>query len=76
MKYYVSVTETLNRVVSVEADNESQAKDKVEAAYQCCELVLDSDDYVEDSAEITVENDQEYYRSVEEQGYSKYQHID
>lgn len=76
MKYYVSVTETLNRVVSVDAESESEAKDKVETAYQCCELVLDADDYVEDSAEITVENDQEFYRNEEEQGYAEYQHID
>lgn len=68
--------EILMRIVSVEAENESQAKDKVETAYQCNELVLDSDDYVEDSAEITVENDQEFYRNEEEQGYAAYQHID
>ena len=75
MKYYVSVTEVLNRTVSVDANSEEEALRKVGTAYQRCDIVLDSDDYLEDSVEIEME-EQETYRNIEEHGYVKYQHID
>lgn len=75
MKYYVSVTEVLSRIVSVDANSEQEAIDKVGAAYQCEDIVLDSDDYLEDSARVEIE-EQETYRNIEEHGYTKYQHID
>lgn len=76
MKYYVSVTETLNKVVSVDAENENEAIRKVKSAHRDYDLVLSSDDYVDDSASFQMEDDQEYYRNEEEQGYTEYQHID
>ena len=75
MKYYVSVTEVLNRIVSVDAKSKEEALDKVEAAYQCEDIVLNSDDYLEDSAEIEMA-EQETCRNIEEHGYTTYQHID
>lgn len=50
MKYYVSVTETLNRVVSVSADSESEAIEKVKDAYCMNKIVLSGDDYLDDSS--------------------------
>lgn len=72
MKYYVSVTETLNKVVSVEADNEQEAKRLVDEAYSNSEIVLDSDCFC--GSQIDIEDDQEFYRTNEEL-YSVYQEI-
>lgn len=66
MKYYVSVTEILNKVVSVEAENESQAMQLVQDAYNNSEIILGSDDYC--GAELEVEDDQGFYRCEEEDG--------
>jgi len=66
MKYYVSVTETLNKVVSVEAENESQAMQLVQDAYNNSEIILGSDDYC--GAGLEVEDDQGFYRCEEEDG--------
>ena len=41
-RYYVSVTETLNKVVSVYADSEKEAVQKVQDAYDGCDIILDS----------------------------------
>lgn len=59
-KFYVSVTETLQRTVCVMADNEEDAKDKVESAYQANKIVLNGDDYLEDSAHVEVEESDLY----------------
>lgn len=55
MKYYVSVTETLNRVVSVEAENENEAIEKAKDAYCKNEIVLSGDDYLDDSSRFELE---------------------
>ena len=55
MKYYVSVTETLNRVVSVEAENENEAIEKAKDAYCKNEIVLFGDDYLDDSSRFELE---------------------
>lgn len=60
MKYYVSITEILNRVVSVEADSEFEAVEQVQDAYNNCDIVLDSEDYVD--TRLKLEADQESYR--------------
>ncbi len=74
MKYYVSITEILNKVVSVEAENESDAKEIVRKAYfDNYTVELNYKDFVD--AEIKVEDDQEYYRYEEEQGWSEYQKV-
>ena len=39
-RYYVSVTETLNKVVSVDAESEKEAVQKVQDAYDCFDIIL------------------------------------
>lgn len=46
MKYKIEVTETLQRVVAVEADNLSDAIVKVTRDYNDEEIVLDAMDFV------------------------------
>ena len=45
--FYISVTETLKRIVEVHAEDSSEALQKVEDAYYNEEIVLDSDDFFE-----------------------------
>lgn len=45
-RYYVSVTETLNKVVSVDAESEADAREQVETAYNDSVIVLDSNNYI------------------------------
>ncbi len=67
-KFYVSVTEILNRVVCVEAEDEHEAKRLVRKAYYDDQsVVLDYNDYVD--AEIKVEDNQEDYADAEESGW-------
>lgn len=58
--YYISVTETLNRIVEVHAEDSSEALQKAEEAYYNEEIVLDSDDFVDtdfnDETEETLNN--------------------
>lgn len=44
--FYISVTETLKRIVEVHAEDSSEALQKVEDAYYNEEIVLDSEDFV------------------------------
>lgn len=59
MKYYVSVTETLNRVVSVEAENENEAIEKAKDSYCKNEIVLSGDDYLDDSSRFELEKQED-----------------
>ena len=45
--FYISVTETLNKIVEVHAEDSSEALQKAEDAYYNEEIVLDSDDFFE-----------------------------
>ena len=45
--FYISVTETLNRIVEVHATDVCDAIQKVTDAYLDEQIVLDSDDYVD-----------------------------
>lgn len=45
MKYDITVTETLSRIVTVETDNYDDALEKVEDMYGRQEIVLDSSDF-------------------------------
>lgn len=67
MKYYVSITETLNRVVGVEAENKEEAVRKVTEAYCEEEIVLDSSYYVD--SEVKLDEDQEMWRELDKDGY-------
>ena len=48
MKYYIAVEEKRSTVIEVEADNLSQAIDKVDKAYERNEINLNSDIYTDD----------------------------
>ena len=73
-RYYVSVTETLNKVVSVDAESEKEAVQKVQDAYDGCDIILDSENF--SCERIELGDDQEYWREVEEDDSSALQHID
>ena len=73
-RYYVSVTETLNKVVSVDAESEKEAVQKVRDAYDGCDIVLDSENF--SCERIELGDDQEYWREVEEDYSAALQHID
>ena len=46
MKYPVEITETLQRIVEVEADSRAEAEEKAEAEWNKEKYVLDSEDFV------------------------------
>ena len=73
-RYYVSVTETLNKVVSVDADSEADALEQVETAYNDSVIVLDTNNYCGKSVEI--DDDQQFYADYEKNYGETYQHID
>ena len=73
-RYYVSVTETLNKVVSVDAESEKEAVQKVQDAYDGCYIILDSENF--SCERIELGDDQEYWREVEEDDSAALQHID
>lgn len=73
-RYYVSVTETLNKVVSVDAESEEDAVNAVKDAYDNCEIVLESDDFI--GEQVQVESDQQFYVDYEKDYGETYQHID
>lgn len=58
--YYISITETLNKVVEVKAEDEREALSKASDAYYRGEVVLDSEDFVDtdfnDETEETLNN--------------------
>ena len=73
-RYYVSVTETLNKVVSVDAESKEEAVQKVQDAYDGCDIVLDNNDFCGKTVEI--EYDQQFYADYEKDYGETYQHID
>lgn len=58
--YYISITETLNKIVKVKAEDEREALHKASDAYYRGEVVLDSEDFVDtdfnDETEETLNN--------------------
>ena len=73
-RYYVSVTEHLNKVVSVDTESEKEAVQKVQDAYDGCDIVLDSENF--SCERIELGDDQEYWREVEEDDSEALHHID
>lgn len=69
-RYYVSVTETLNKIVSVDAECENEAVQKVQDAYDNSDIVLDAENYTGNVIEI--ESDQEFCSDYDD----SYEHID
>lgn len=47
MKYQIEITEVLNRVVEIEAENIDKAIEKAKEQYNNEEIVLDSEDYLD-----------------------------
>lgn len=75
MRYYVSVTQMLNRVVSVDAESEEEALKKVNEANDNGEIEIDYEDNYS-GEQIELDTDQEYW-SDSEKNYGKFlQHID
>lgn len=73
MKYYVSITETLNKIVSVEANSVEEAENKVTEKYHADEITLTSKDYVGDY--IEVDDEQDYCRTIDAMRHI-YEHVD
>ena len=73
-RYYVSVTEILSRAVSVDAESEKEAVQKVQDAYNNSKIILDSDDFCGET--IEAEDDQGFYTDYEKEYGETYQHID
>lgn len=73
-RYYVSVTEHLNKVVSVDAESENEAVQKVQDAYNNSDIILDSENFA--GEQIELDDDQELWREVEEDDSAALQHID
>ena len=73
-RYYVSVTETLNKVVSVDAESENEAVQKVYGAYNNSDIVLDSENFSGEM--IEVDDDQEYWSDYDKNYWKFLQHID
>lgn len=59
-RYYVSVTETLNKVVSVDAESKEEAVRKVQDAYDNSDIILDADNFAGEHIEL--DEDQEFWR--------------
>ena len=59
--YYISVTETLNKIVEVHAENEQEALQKAEDSYYNDEFELDYNDRVNTEFENNTEDTLESY---------------
>ena len=59
--FYISITETLNKIVEVHAEDSSEALQKAEDAYYNGEIVLDSEDFVDTEFEDDTERLLESY---------------
>lgn len=46
MKFIATITETLEKRVPIEAENEQEAHRKIHEMYKNCEIILDAGDYV------------------------------
>lgn len=68
MTYFISVTETLNRVVAVEASNLEEAFERVENAANSGEVELTADDFVgRDVVDETEETEEMIRRGIVDQ---------
>lgn len=59
--FYISITETLKRIVEVQANDKYDAIQKVSEAYSDEQIVLDSDDYIDAEFEDDTERLLESY---------------
>ena len=68
MKYVIEITEMLVRHIIVEAENESEAKEKAWNAYNDEEVILDYRDYAETEIVCLREADEDDTDDYEEVG--------
>lgn len=52
MKYTFCITETLQRIVEIEADSESNAKEQINKQYKSSQITLDANDYKSTQVEL------------------------
>lgn len=45
-KYYITITETLERTIEIVANDENEAKDMAEEQYKNGEIILDYEDHI------------------------------
>lgn len=70
--FYISITETLNKIVEVQAEDEYEAISKAEDAYYSDEVELDYNDKVD----VTFDNDTEaLLESYDNGGMPKYYEV-
>lgn len=74
-RYYVSVTQTLNRVVSVDAESKEEALKKVNEANDNGEIEIDYENNYSGEL-IELDDDQDYWRDVDNKNGNTLQHID
>lgn len=68
-KYFVSITETLAKVVSV-----NDAIKKVRGLYEGMDITLDDADYI--GTDIQLEQDQEFWRESDKNGITNQEHFE
>ena len=73
MRFYVSVTQVLNRVVATEAEDYSEAINKVQNAIYEEEITLNQNDWIDENVTIC-DHEQEQHREAERNG-TVYQEI-
>lgn len=73
MRFYVSVTQVLNRVVATEAEDYSEAINKVQNAIYEEEIILNQNDWVDEKVTVC-DHEQEEHREAERNG-TVYQEI-
>ena len=72
-KFTVEITETLQRQVEVEAEDEFEAEDIVREMYRNEEIVLDAEDYIDTEFEVLEDDaDDKNYLIIEEDGTKHY----
>ena len=60
MKYQVEITETLQRIIIVNADDEHTALTVAKQLYRAEEIVLDSSDYIDTEFELFNQNKNQF----------------
>lgn len=64
-KFIVSVSETLNRLVAVEAESYDKARELVLEAWEKGTIVLDKDDSIDDWPEISLYTEHPYEYEID-----------
>lgn len=57
MKYRVEVTETLQRIIEIDAESSEEAESKVRRQYRNEDIVLDSADFIDVEFEVLSEQE-------------------